>query len=413
LSALLDQALLADSRGDSLAAFAQQMCQAPEGAAELVARPQHIQLLTSHKAKGLEWQTVVLFGLFARPDFPPPEYPCWIPSAASGQPPACLYDKFHAAQVGDGENSPAAIRALERLAAFERLLYVSVTRPKQTLILADASALITDEKLRAGSLAEILRIQENGAAGAWWKNLPVLELHASKRKKLPPPNTAPGKSASSACWPAPEWHPEMFATAQLRAKSFSRRVLPSTLAHHAAMIQPERAEPDLFAPPDYPEEQTPPTSAVDYGNWWHQVMEHTPWAAGQMAWIDHWETQWPTAPDPARARNELQRLRESPLLKKLTTPGLAFAAELPFLWAEENGERAFDGCIDFAVWDAKAARWLVVDWKTDQTKGDAGKELRERYGAQIEVYARALYALTGSPAEALIYGTRSGMLVAL
>jgi ATP-dependent exoDNAse (exonuclease V) beta subunit len=142
-------------------------------------------------------------------------------------------------------------------------------------------------------------------------------------------------------------------------------------------------------------------------------MEHTPWTDGLAAWTTHWETQWPNAPDPVRAREEIHRLRQSPLLKRLSAPGLAFAAELPFLWAEENGERAFDGCIDFAAWDAKAARWLVVDWKTDQTKGAAEKELRERYGAQIEVYARALHALTGAAAEALIYGTRSGAVVAL
>jgi ATP-dependent exoDNAse (exonuclease V) beta subunit len=54
-----------------------------------------------------------------------------------------------------------------------------------------------------------------------------------------------------------------------------------------------------------------------------------------------------------------------------------------------------------------------VDWKTDQTKGDAAAELRERYGAQVVVYAHALHALTGAPAEALIYGTRTGAVISL
>jgi len=97
----------------------------------------------------------------------------------------------------------------------------------------------------------------------------------------------------------------------------------------------------------------------------------------------------------------------------LNAPGWTFATELNFLWAEKNGERAYDGCVDLAAWNAKESRWVVIDWKTDQTKDDAAKELRDRYGAQVEVYARALSALTGASAEAFIYGTRTGTVIAL
>jgi ATP-dependent exoDNAse (exonuclease V) beta subunit len=142
-------------------------------------------------------------------------------------------------------------------------------------------------------------------------------------------------------------------------------------------------------------------------------MEHTPWASGLTAWSAHWEQHWIDAPDPNRARAEIERLKKSPLLQQLATPGWVFATELPFLWAEAMGEKAFDGCLDLAAWDSHASRWLVIDWKTDQTKVDATTELRERYGAQIEVYARALHGLTGAPAEALIYGTRTGSVITL
>ena len=413
LAALLDQALLADARGDSLAAFAQQLRQEPTGAAELVAQSGHIQLLTIHKAKGLEWPTVVLFGLFARPDFPPPEYPSWLPPSAPGQPATCLYDKAHAAAASGGENSPPARRAGERRAAFERLLYVSATRPRHNLILNDAAALASEDKSQTGSLAEVWRIQENSAAGDWWKSLPVLGSKIPQEKIKDGATALRTEPAAPACWPATEWPADTLTIASQRAKIFPRRVLPSSLARHTPIHQPERAEPDLFAPPDYPEEQPLPAAATDYGNWWHQLMEHTPWASGLTAWAAHWEQHWINAPDPNRAREEIERLKKSPLLQQLATPGWVFATELPFLWAEAMGEKAFDGCLDLAAWDSHASRWLVIDWKTDQTKVDATTELRDRYGAQIEVYARALHGLTGAPAEALIYGTRTGSVITL
>jgi ATP-dependent exoDNAse (exonuclease V) beta subunit len=413
LTALLDQAVLADAHGDSLAAFAQQIRVEPAGAAELVAQPGHIQLLTSHKAKGLEWQTVVLFGLFVRPDFPPPEYPCWMPPSGPGQPPVCLYDKFQAAATGEGENSPATNRARERRAAFERLLYVSMTRPRHHLILTDASALAVESKLSNGSLAEVLHMQESGPAGEWWNSLPVLGQKMPKPKNLADKIEPRSETAVAADWPRPNWPKEIFAQAEAWAKKFPHRVLPSSLAHHAVVKPPERTEPDLYAPPDYPEEQPLPNVAVDYGNWWHQLMEHTPWAMGLAAWTTYWEQNWAGAPDPMRAKAEIQHLQKSPLMQQFLEPGWTFATELTFLWADESGETAYDGCVDFAAWNAQESRWLVIDWKTDQTKSNAEVELRDRYGAQVCVYARALQALTGATAVAFIYGTRTGAVIAL
>jgi ATP-dependent exoDNAse (exonuclease V) beta subunit len=203
---------------------------------------------------------------------------------------------------------------------------------------------------------------------------------------------------------------ESFQRAQVAAEKFTRRVRPSSLAQHGVKVV-ERSEPDWFAPPEYPEEQRPPGGTVDYGNWWHGMMETTPWAAGPAAWAGHWEQGTPAAPEPERARAESARLAASPLALRLAVPGLEFATELPFLWAEPDGAQAFDGCMDLAVWDAAAGRWLVVDWKTDRVEHDAAAELRERYGAQLAVYARALEAVYQAPVEAYIYSTRAGELI--
>jgi len=403
LEALLDQAAPAEARGDDLAALARAWRRGPAEASEPVAKPGEIQLLTNHKAKGLEWPVVVQFGLFLKPRVPAPEYPRWVSASEPGEAPTCQFDKFHArAQAGD---------VGEMRAEFERLLYVAVTRPRHTLMLMDATALADEEKSAGDSLAEILGVTPRGPAWDWWEKIPAAGEKIKKTKRAPFKKIEPVNEPVA--WALPEWGGEVFATAADAAGNFVRRVRPSTLAKHGAAAGAERAEPDLLAPPEYPEEQAPPDAAVNYGNWWHGVMERTPWMAGKNAWAEFWEKSCANAPDVARAQQEVARLLKSDLTARLAAPGLEFAVETPFLWAEPENARAFDGCVDLAVWDGKKLRWLVVDWKTDFVEGDYAAELRRRYAAQVEVYARALAAMTGAPAEAVLYGTRAGVVVTL
>ncbi|HVU37176.1 MAG TPA: UvrD-helicase domain-containing protein [Opitutales bacterium] len=401
LETLLDQATLADARGETLAAFARALRRGPAEAVEDAARLGVVQLLTNHKAKGLEWQAVIQFGLFLEPRFPAPEYPCWRP-AAPDQLPRVFYDGVHAALENDGENA----LALARRAEFERLLYVAATRPRHTLILLDAESL--GEKTSAKSLAALMGMVEDGPARATWKNLAAPGEKNSGKKS---PNRPTVSAPESIRWPQPEWPEGFFAAALPQTTAFTRRVRPSTLARHTD--GPQRDEPDLAAPPDYPEEQPAPTAAVAYGNWWHELMEDTPWSRGRAAWEEFWHARIATAPEPERADAEIALLRHSALAERLAAPDLEFCTEAPFLWTEPGGVRAFDGCVDLAVWDGKNSRWLVVDWKTDRTGRDAAGELRQRYGPQVEIYARALAAISDTPAEAFLYGTREGALIAL
>jgi len=400
LAALLNQAAVADARGDAPAAFARHLRTGPAEAVEPVARAGEIQLLTCHKAKGLEWDSVILFGLERKPGFETPDYPRWLPPARPGAPPECLYDK---AQAADRAETKAAALAARR-AEFERLLYVAATRARRRLVLVDADALDTD----ADSLADILGVLPDGAARAWWESLPST-IPAAKTP-IGKPTATPADSA--AFLPSPP-QAENIQPGLMRARTFIRRVRPSTLAQHGAAPAAERSEPDLQAPPDFPEEQAPPGSVTDYGNWWHALMEHTPWTSGPAAWQAHWEKQIDSAPDPVRARAEAARLRDSPLAARLAEPGWAVATELPMLWAEPGAAHAYDGCIDFVAWNSSTQRWLVIDWKTDHTEGDAASALRRRYAAQVAVYARALASVYAAPVEAFLYGTRTGVLVDL
>jgi ATP-dependent exoDNAse (exonuclease V) beta subunit len=405
LEALLDQAAPAEARGDGVAAFARALRRGPAEAAEPVAKPGEIQLLTNHKAKGLEWPVVIQFGMFHKLRGPTPEYPRWVAPTAPGTPPTCWFDGLHAqARAGRGD-------AEETRAELQRLLYVAATRPRHTLILLDATELAEGKKPAGDSLAEALDMAPGGPGRDWWAAIPVAGEKITKAERVSLKKDV--VVIAPAPWAPPEWGGEIFAAVAEAAGKFARRVRPSTLAKHGAAAGAERIEPDLSAPPDYPEEQAPPGAAVNYGNWWHGVMERTPWAAGKNAWAAAWEKSCANAPDAARGRAELARLLASPLAARLAEPGLEFMVETPFLWAEPAGARAFDGCVDLAAWDGKNSRWLVVDWKTDFVEGDYAAELRRRYGAQVGVYARALAGLTGAPAEAHLYGTRAGVLAAV
>jgi ATP-dependent exoDNAse (exonuclease V) beta subunit len=407
LDALLDQTALAEARGETLAEFARTLRAGPREAVEPVARAGELQLLTCHKAKGLEWPAVILFGLFCEPGFARPSYPRWLPPSRFGAPPTCAYDKDHAA-TGPGADARRAEEAARR-AEFVRLLYVAATRPRRVLLMVDAETLGADER----SLAGVLGLLEGAPARGWWKSLPTVESSIVLENELVLSNVS--TTAAAPRWPAPVAPPglEALEAARARAVAGVRRVRPSALARHPPAQANERAEPDWLAPPEYPEETLPAAAAVQYGNWWHGVMETTPWPAGPTAWAAHWERQAALAPDAERAAAELARLRQSPLAARLAATELHFVAELPFLWTEPDRTRAYDGCIDLAVWDEAAHRWLVVDWKTDRAESDPAAELRARYGPQLAVYARTLADVYGAPVEAVLYGTRAGVAVTI
>ncbi len=407
LEALLDQATLADARGENLAAFARALGRGPAEASEPVAQQGEIQLLSNHKAKGLEWPVVIHFGLFHKLRMPPTEYPCWDETSAPHEPPSCLLDKFQAA-TGEEEDDGDGGGVDRERANYERLLYVAATRPKQTLLLVDATALATG-KSAVGSLADVLGVLPGGPERTWWESIPTLAGKMPKGKRAPAKEQA--VAIPPARWPGGPGVELNFLAVATAAKDFMRRVRPSTLAKHPEKATAERAEPDLAAPPDYPEEQPPPAAAVSYGNWWHGVMERTPWTKGREAWAEFLGKECAAAPNPERARLETARLLASPLAARLAESGWEFAVEMPFLWAEGEGKSAFDGCMDLAAWNEKNSRWLVVDWKTDFVAGDYAVELAKRYGPQVGVYARALAAMTGAQVEAVLYGTRVGVEV--
>ena len=103
----------------------------------------------------------------------------------------------------------------------------------------------------------------------------------------------------------------------------------------------------------------------------------------------------------------LTEFARSPVAAALADPGVGRWFELPFAWDWDG--LPVHGAIDLVYRDA--AGWHVIDFKTDRLDGTTAAEIGRRYLVQIGLYQRAVEAAVGEqPAAGLLF-LRSGELV--
>ena len=344
-----------------------------------------VQLYSWHKAKGLEWQTVVVPFIFRSFGDRPSGYPRVVPQ--DGQ--EIVYR--------DSADYEAGAKALVEQRArqqFQRLLYVTCTRPKHTLLLIDDSAVFEGAKpVFPYCAAKLLKIDEEPAR-ATWQALPedITPRPASKPATPAAPELIP---------PCPPLGPGDVKTALDRARAIPRRITPHALAERP----PLEAEPEAAAEREVP---SPDSPAILYGTWWHDTMETMPWSGPRAAWDRHAAESIAASPQPERARREWDILRDSAFARWLAEPGRIVHRELPFLWPD--GARCIEGVMDLAVFSPAENRWRVIDWKTNRT--DSGR-LVAIYRGQVQAYVDALHALLDAPVEGGLYLTATGELTLL
>ena len=143
LDALLASTATAEAVGKTLAQFAELLRGNFEAEREI--RPsdeQAIQLITSYKAKGSEWQAVIVPFLAREVRGARPNYPTVIKAPFSGELTVALDGDDVSQEVKD------EVQQFERQ-EMERLLYVAVTRARHTLVLA------FDEKIFAKANGQV------------------------------------------------------------------------------------------------------------------------------------------------------------------------------------------------------------------------------------------------------------------
>ena len=350
-----------------------------------------IQLFTSHKAKGLEWQAVIVPYVF-RPietkNFP---YPRLV--QGDGGTERIVRDKI------DYELHAKHFVSERERQQLQRLLYVTCTRARRTLLLIDDETLFDGHRSRGGSSAGQLLDLLGGTNRITWKALPE-SLTPIESTPIAP---RPMKQEQGLEFPS--LAQSDLAKAMSRAQDIPARVTP----HALAVFRPGESEPERELGREENESPgTPDHPGILYGTWWHDFIQSVPWEQPTEAWRECFTDAVKLSPQPGRAAQEWELFCRSDLARWLAQPGRVIHREAPFLWMEKT--TCFEGVMDLAVYTPSEATWDVIDWKTNR---DAGPETAEQYRGQIEVYVRALRKMFSTEVRGSLYLTGSGVQVSI
>ncbi|MEY2481337.1 MAG: CRISPR-associated exonuclease Cas4 [Verrucomicrobiota bacterium] len=391
LDALLAQAADGEASGMILAEFAERLRDdfTTPHAVRFSADDNAIQLITSHKAKGSEWQAVIV--PFLARDLRPhsPRYPHLVKFPGSGEPIIAF---------GKEDKSKDLKDAIERAQQqeLERLLYVATTRARHTLVVVLDQEIFsnTDGKLpKTAQLRRLIRNQDSYSG--------EFDAHSSTIDEAleDSPNIAPVPEKKGAEI-APLTSRELDCAVK-RASEFVRKITPSALDAEVSAEVRMRSRPDNLA--------------TLYGRWWHKFFERLDWRGGIDSAQRLFEKQLPISPDTKAATKDWNAMRRSlfsddTIARFLARDETQFHQELPFCW-RRNDLSVLEGLIDSLMIDREAGRCLVLDWKTNNVSTSEAESFRARYRPQLAAYWKAVGEITSLQVEAGLFSTALGRLL--
>jgi ATP-dependent exoDNAse (exonuclease V) beta subunit len=359
-----------------------------------------VQLITAQKAKGSEWQAVIL-PFLGRGVIPPsPRYPCVIKiPGTSNSLVALTKDDF-----------PEEVRSATKIAVQQemaRLLYVATTRARHTLVLA------FDEEIFARSNGEV----QNGAQLKCL--LGEKEINRSYFETLSPEPwdcmetiRASEQALGSADVDTPSLTRiarKELKQAKERAATFARKFNPSGYDEEMTLEAIEQA-PWIHVSP----RSSADTPAILYGRWWHDLMQRMAWH-DERSWKQTFEEHQATSAVPKRSADEWKRFlqfvgSDKDFAKLVTRTSSVAHPEMPFLWQIDNSA-CLEGIVDLAIFDSSSTHGFILDWKTNRIKPGEIDSLRTRYRPQMAAYWHAVGQVTSNQIQAAIYSTATGQLI--
>ncbi len=395
LESLLTLAADAAANGATLADFADNLRSEMERPrAVRLSDRDAIQLITAQKAKGSEWDVVIVPFLGRRIVDAPPRYPSLMKRPGSDEVFAALHKE-------DYEDEARKISKILKRQEMERLLYVALTRARHTLVLALDHELFANSegKLVDNSQLKFLHGPDEPAKTALLETLAINPAACAQ-------TTALWTEKLNQQFPAPAPLAPLNAAALSRARKQA--------GHFVRKQNPSAFDPPADRPATQANRSLADNPATLYGSWWHGLFQHFPWKSGPAQRETAFTTLLPDSPDPKRSAEEWKRLQasleKSALAEFLQRPGVLVHTEYPFLW--RMSERScVEGVIDLLLIDPGARRCLLLDWKTNTAKKGDAEILRARYLAQIAAYWRAVSHLTGYEVEAALFSTSLGQLL--
>ncbi|MEP6821184.1 MAG: UvrD-helicase domain-containing protein [Chthoniobacterales bacterium] len=404
LDALLASAARAEAEGMQLQDFARHLRDDFPTTREAPAagRASAIQLITSHKAKGSEWQAVIVPFLTREVDSRADNFPRVTTDRVSKMQ-RILFDKEEVTDALEAEGK------LTERQEMERLLYVALTRAKHTLVLASAPRLYATSKSPQPSKSQItwLRCEEggcnHGALSACTTEALAEAATATHQKSKAGERS---RAAKVPDLPVPQ------AGAREIASHFVQKISPSGLAEAVSIenaVASDRTEriPSRAGAFD--------NEATRYGHWWHKLLQSLDWHRDPAQWEPAFQEALLTVTKRAQAEQEWQLFIEhassaADFRKRLRSEPFVTHPEFPFL-LKMGPTAALEGVIDLILLAPTARRALIVDWKTNAvTSGRAGS-LRGKYRSQITAYWKTVHEITGFDVEAGLYSTATGRLI--
>jgi ATP-dependent helicase/nuclease subunit A len=366
LATIRRQAFKADLQGLTLPGWIEELLALLGESADIqVPSADAIELITSYSAKGLEWDIVIPVGfgrrIFSGRDSP---YP-YVVDQDSRQRVIWNADSPSAKQMEDADR-----RALN--ARYRRLLYVTLTRARHTVLFPAAEYKDTKDSFREASGFDLTEIAEVGTP------LPLIPQTTEKHWEQ---IDLPIDGAD-------------FSLAAQRSLEVPDLIRPHTLAKD-----------DEVAESQFTEE----SGTYHYGRWWHLWVERFPWHATRREQEEYTQSIEPNLPFAGRARQETVNFLRSPEIGEIISAGEWFHLEVSFSFPLAVTQW-IEGVIDLVVGTRSKEIW-VIDWKTNQKQGqetDAAfaADLREKYLPQLESYRSVIEQGFAKPvARLLIYST--------
>jgi ATP-dependent exoDNAse (exonuclease V) beta subunit len=391
LDALIAQAAEAEANGMILPGFAEQLRNdfTSQRAVRFSADDNAIQLITSYKAKGSEWQAVVVPFLARDLRTPSARYPHFVKSPADGE----LIIAF-----GNQDKSKDLKDAIERAEQqqLERLLYVATTRARHTLVV------VLDQEIFASSEGKLLKTAQlrrlirdkDFYSGEFDQNASTID---EVPESSPIVEHLLQKNGSEI---EPLTNDELKRAAK-RASEFVRKITPSAL--------------DPEVPAEVRTRSRLDTLATLYGRWWHKFFQRLDWNGGIDSAQKLFEKELPISPNAKAAVKDWNGTRrnlfgDATIARFLASGETLFHAEFPFSW-HRNNRSVLEGLIDSIMIDRKAGKCLLLDWKTNDVSPTDVEIFRETYRPQLAAYWKAVTEITGLEVEAGLFSTALGRLL--
>ena len=391
LDALLAQAAEAEANGTILTEFAEHLRDdfTTPRAVRFFADDNAIQLITSHKAKGSEWQAVIVPFLARDMRLPSRPYPHLVKSPLDGE----LIIAF-----GKEDKSKDLKDAIERAEQqqIERLLYVATTRARHTLIVVLDQEIFSNSEgklLKAAQLRRLIRDQDSYSG--------EFDQHSSTIDEVPEPSQIIEHASEKNGAEIEPLSARELKRAAKRGSEFVRKITPSTLDPEVPAEVWTRSRLDNLA--------------TLYGRWWHKFFQRLDWKGGIDSAQKLFEKELPLSPDAKAAVKDWNATRENlfsdaSIARFLASNETLFHAEFPFSW-HRNERSVLEGLIDSIMINRIFGQCLLLDWKTNDVSPSDIEIFRESYRPQLAAYWKAVTEITDLEVEAGLFSTALGRLL--